>query len=167
MPEAPALIAASRLRVARNTWLAGIIVCTVATVVSVVAIWLPCAVIAEPCEAIMVPCDVIAVPCAAVFVFSVVICCVCSLRFVAADLIVAASRSVTGFGKVVILNHPLPSYGSAGWYIRFAFDVLDLAELQPRHLSLRRRRRIQSPPGDPPGDLQAPLPPMPNRKSTP
>src|ERR1039458_749520 len=112
-----------------------------ATLVSVVVIWLPCAVIAEPCDAIMVPCDVIAVPCAAVFVFSVVICCVCSFRLVAAALIVAASRSVTGFGKVVILNHPLPSYGSAGRDIRFAFDVLDLAELQPRHLSLRRRDR--------------------------
>src|ERR1039457_7188697 len=127
-----------------------------ATVVPVDEIAVPCSAIAEPCDAIMVPCDVIAVPCAAVFVFSVVICCVCSFRLVAAALIVAASRSVTGFGKVVILNHPL-SYGSTGRNIRSAFDVLDLAELQPRHLSLRRRRRIQRPPGDPPGDLQAPL----------
>src|ERR1035438_8396823 len=113
-----------------------------ATWVSVVVIWLPCAVIAEPC--------------AAVFVFSVVICCVCSFRDVAAALIVAASFSVAGFGKVVTWYHLL-SYGSARRNVRAAFDVLDLAELQPRHLSLRRSRRIQSPPGDPPGDLQAPL----------
>src|ERR1035441_4424636 len=99
-----------------------------ATLVSVVVIWLPCAVIAEPCEAIMVPCDVIVLACAAVFVFSVVICCVCSFRAVAAALIVAASFSVAGFGKVVILNHPL-SYGNTGRDVDVAFDVLDLAEL--------------------------------------
>src|ERR1039458_4782582 len=116
--------------------------------------------------AIVVPCDAtwvsVVVICPVVFVFSVVICCVCSFRDVAAALIVAASFSVAGFGKVVTWYHLL-SYGSARRNVRAAFDVLDLAELQPRHLSLRRSRRVQSPPGDPPGDLQAPLPARPGR----
>src|ERR1017187_9256983 len=87
-------------------WVAIVVPCDVIMTPCAVTL-VPVAAIAVPCVAIVVPCDAIAVPCAAVFVFSVVICCVCSFRAVAAALIVAASFSVAGFGKVVILNHLL------------------------------------------------------------